>query len=178
MLVTCVRNLLVSESAAGFSSAVFRAAANLANNLEGSKVAIQFSALNICITVKEVDAEHGAHFDPMTSTIYWADSPFIPEISKLAAIPQGDNVYPSWVVLAHEIGHVIQFALSGLEAASWFAKYCNFQEFVEMDNIRRHETPIVRSLLLQPRVAYTTAGEKNVRAVKQARRALRAAGRT
>ena len=48
----------------------------------------------------------------------------------------------------------IQLHTSGLTGGKWFKNYGDNREEVEMDNIARHETPIVQSLGLEPRVRY------------------------
>jgi len=146
-------------------------------NPAAAAVAREFISLGRRVTVKQAGDENGAHFDPMQAIIYWEDLPFNPETANLLSIPQATNIYPSWIVLAHEIGHVIQFGTSLMEPETWMRRYMNFQEFVEMDNIIRHETPIVKSLNLIPRVAYTYNGGNNVRAVKRAKADLRRLGK-
>ena len=64
------------------------------------------------------------------------------------------TTYPPWVLLAHELGHAIQFNESGQTAQEWLMNYFENMEDVEMDNIRRHETPIVTNLGLKPRIRY------------------------
>lgn len=62
--------------------------------------------------------------------------------------------YPPWVILAHEIGHAIQLDEAGSGAQAWMNNYGKNMNAVEMDNITRHETPIVTELGLKPRVKY------------------------
>lgn len=66
----------------------------------------------------------------------------------------GFKDFPAWVVLAHELGHAIQLHTSGKSAQGWFTEYGQRQQAIELDNIARHETPIVRSLGLTPRTTY------------------------
>lgn len=64
------------------------------------------------------------------------------------------TTYPTWVILAHEIGHAIQLNETQAGGSAWLDNYQAATEAVEMDNISRHETPIVNSLGLAPRVRY------------------------
>jgi hypothetical protein len=67
----------------------------------------------------------------------------------------GKETLPPWVILAHEMGHAIQLFESGGGKQEWFTNYASNMEAVEMDNITRHETPIVTSLGKKPRVRYS-----------------------
>lgn len=67
---------------------------------------------------------------------------------------KGHGTFPPWVILAHEMGHAIQLHTSGKSANAWFLHYSQNQKDVEMDNITRHETPIVKLLGLTPRTTY------------------------
>lgn len=65
--------------------------------------------------------------------------------------------YPPWVLLAHELGHGIQMNEKGGSdgAMKWHQAYKSDMEGVEMDNIKRHETPFVVKLGLPERICYS-----------------------
>lgn len=62
--------------------------------------------------------------------------------------------YPAWVVLAHEMGHAIQLNETAASHEDWYNCYKANMEAIEMDNVRQHETPLVRSLGLLERIKY------------------------
>ena len=159
---TAISNLVVNEAGVFFSQ-VCKAATSLMSNPAGVELVQIFRSLPN-VSVAEVTPEHGAHFDPILNTIYWKDEGFAPEGAKMEK--NKECIYPSWVVLAHEMGHAIQFAESKLTGPLWFQLYCDSQEAVEQDNIRRHEWPIVRSLGMFVRLAYTDPGMKDMRAFR------------
>ncbi len=161
---TPISNLVVTDEGV-FASQVSRAAASLLSNAAGAELVQVFRTLPT-VHVSEVTPEHGAHFDPLTNTIYWKDEGFAPDSSKMEKVTKEGCMYPSWVVLAHEMGHAIQFAESKLSGELWFQLYCDSQEKVEQDNIRRHEWPIVRALGMFVRLAYTDPGMKDMRAFR------------
>ncbi|HET7410449.1 MAG TPA: hypothetical protein VFJ13_09640 [Paracoccaceae bacterium] len=149
-----------------FSRQVVMAGLKMQQDAAASKVIAAFK--NIKFMVDILPATGGGYFMPNckhdTSLMYE-----IPRGADVGAIIVWDPVtpfthtntadsssttYPPWVILAHEIGHAIQLDEASGSASAWLATYMAGQEAVEMDNIGRHETPIVASLALKPRVRY------------------------
>lgn len=150
-----------------FSRLVVTAVLEMQKNAEGNKVINAFKLLKFKVDV--LPAVGGGFFMPNCEH----------EGAKAYEIPRGEDVvgaiivwdpkspfehsktsdgssasYPPWVILAHEMGHAIQLGESAGGGSSWLSNYISATEKVEMDNIGRHETPIVTSLGLKPRIKY------------------------
>jgi hypothetical protein len=79
---------------------------------------------------------------------------FTPQKGTVKGTPKP---FPPWVLLAHELGHGIQMNEKGGSggAMKWHQAYKSDMEGVEMDNIKRHETPFVVKLGLPERIRYS-----------------------
>ncbi|MEO6680949.1 MAG: hypothetical protein ABIO21_26730 [Pseudomonas sp.] len=86
------------------------------------------------------------------ATIVWDPKKEFTHTNTLNNIPV---TYPAWVVLAHELGHAIQLNETPASHEDWYKHYQSNMEAVEMDNVRQHETPLVKSLGLLERLKYS-----------------------
>lgn len=148
-----------------FCRQVITASVQISQNAEGKKVADKFRNLKFMVDI--VPACGGGFFVPFGSD---ASATYeLPNRGETGAVivwdpsgsyrhnntaDGGSTEYPPWVILAHEMGHAIQLGESGQNGNAWLSHYASNQEDVEMDNIGKHETPIVQSLGLKARTKY------------------------
>lgn len=148
-----------------FSRQVITATLAIGKNPAGAKIIEAFK--QISFTVDILPTTGGGYFVPFCEDA--AGSYELPSNRDTGAIIVWDptapfthnntadgtaETLPPWVILAHEMGHAIQLSESAGTKNSWLTNYSNNMEAVEIDNINRHETPIVVSLGKKPRVRY------------------------
>ena len=150
-----------------FSRQVIQAVLEIQKNEAGAKIIEKFKAIKFVVDI--LPAVGGGFFmpnckhegslmyeiprgeDTVGGIIVWDPvSPF----THSNTADNSPTTYPTWLILAHEIGHAIQLGETTGSGSGWLDKYVANMEAVEMDNISRHETPIVKSLSLKPRVRY------------------------
>jgi len=72
--------------------------------------------------------------------------------TKVPVVLMTEATMPSWLVLFHELGHVVQYYESGGEAG-WGQRLTNV-DAIEAENLKLHENPICRHVQLPIRAHY------------------------